>query len=291
MSRKTLLLIIFLLIFNTAYSQIGINTAIPQSTLDINAKNPTGTATNADGILIPRVDRQRAQNMNTVEISTIIYINDYTTGSQTGKAQNIDTNGFYYYNGSVWEKINKTLLSYPIGSITQSFKSADYSGWYLLNGRAISTLPTAAQVAAASLGLTTNLFDATDRTLKTKNTTETIGDTGGSNSFSILQSNLPNINLTTSVSGTALSAGAHTHASDTGGAFLYGGTTAGNNGTGHGSNVSPTLFGGVGIGNTNASANHTHTLTGTATTALGSGQSINNQSAYIVVNSFIYLGQ
>jgi hypothetical protein len=291
MSRKTLLSIIFLSTFNTAYSQIGINTATPQSTLDINAKNPTGTTTDTDGILIPRVDRQRAQNMNIVEISTIIYINDYATGSQTGKALNIDTNGFYYYNGSVWEKINKTLLSYPIGSITQSFKSADYNGWYLLNGRAISTLPVAAQVAAASLGLTTNLFDATDKTLKTKSATENIGDTGGSSSFAILQSNLPNINLTTTVSGTALSSGAHTHNSDTGGSFLYGGTSAGNNGTGHGGTVSPALFGGVGIGNTGTSGNHTHTFTGTTSTTLGSGQSMNNRSAYVVVNSFIYLGQ
>ncbi|SDR04867.1 hypothetical protein SAMN05421664_3285 [Chryseobacterium soldanellicola] len=291
MSKKILLSIILLSVFNAAYGQIGINTPTPQSTLDINAINPAGAFTNTDGILIPRVDRQRAQNMGTVEISTIIYINDYTTGSQTGKAQNIDANGFYYYNGSVWEKINKTLLSYPIGSITQSFKTADYSGWYLLNGRAISTLPVAAQAAAASLGLTTNLFDATDRTLKTKNTTENIGETGGSNSFAILQSNLPNINLTTTVSGTALSSGAHTHNSDTGGSFLYGGTSAGNNGTGHGGAVSPTLFGGVGIGITGASGNHTHTFTGTTSTTLGSGQSINNRSAYVVVNSFIYLGE
>jgi hypothetical protein len=291
MSKKILLSIILLSVFNATYSQIGINTPTPQSTLDINAKNATGTTTNTDGILIPRVDRQRAQNMGTVEISTIIYINDYTTGSQTGKAQNIDTNGFYYYNGSVWEKINKTLLSYPIGSITQSFKSADNNGWYLLNGRAISTLPAAAQVAAASLGLTTNLFDATDRTLKTKNATENIGDTGGSNSFAILQSNLPNINLTTTVSGTALSSGVHTHASATGGAFLYGGTSVGNNGSGHGSTANPGLFGGVGIGDTNISGNHTHTFTGTTATTLGSGQSINNRSAYVVVNSFIYLGQ
>jgi hypothetical protein len=291
MSKKTLLSIIFLSVINTVYSQIGINTSTPQSTLDINAKNPTGTTTNTDGMLIPRVDRQRAQNMGTVEVSTIIYVNDYTTGSQTAKAQNIDANGFYYFNGSVWEKINKTLLSYPIGSITQSFKSADYSGWYLLNGRAISTLPAAAQVAAASLGLTTTLFDATDRTLKTKNATENIGDTGGSDSFTILQSNLPNINLTTTVSGTALSAGSHTHGSDTGGSFLYGGTSNGNNGTGHGGNISPTLFGGVGIGITNVSGNHTHSFSGTTSTTLGSGQSINNRSAYVVVNSFIYLGQ
>ena len=291
MDKKSLLPIILLTTFNMVYSQIGINTAEPHATLDINAKNPTGTSANTDGMLIPRIDRQRAQNMATVKVSTIVYINDYTTGSQTAKAQNIDTNGFYYYNGSVWEKINKPLLSYPIGSIIQSFKSTDYDGWYLLDGRAISTLPVGAQAMAASLGLTTNLYDATDRTLKTKSVTENVGDIGGSNSFAILQNNLPNINLTTNISGTALSSGLHAHGTDTGGSFLYSGTNVSNNGSGHGSTISPSLFGGVGIGKTGVSGDHAHTFTGTITTNLGSDQSLDNRSAYLSVNTFIYLGQ
>ncbi|WP_170234662.1 hypothetical protein [Chryseobacterium hagamense] len=148
-----------------------------------------------------------------------------------------------------------------------------------------------AKTAAAGLGMTTNLYDASGRTLKTKSTAENTGDTGGSNAFTLSQSNLPNANLTTTVSGTALTSGSHTRNSDTGGAFLYSGTNAGNYGTGHGSSASPGLFGGVGVGNTNAAGNHTHSFTGTLSTTLGSGQSMNNQSAYITVNSFIYLGQ
>jgi len=291
MNSKSLLSVILLSVFGTACSQVGINTATPLSTLDINAKNPTGTTTNTDGMLIPRVDRQRAQNMGTVEISTMIYVNDYTTGTQTAKAQNIDAIGFYFYNGTAWEKVNKTLLSHPLGSVNQSFKSADHDGWYLLNGRAISTLPAGAQAAATSLGLTTNLYDATDRTLKTRSTAENVGTTGGSNSFAISQSNLPNISLTSTVAGTALSAGAHTHNTDTGGAFLYAGTSTGNDGSGHGGTASPTLFGGVGVGITGSAPDHTHTFTGTTSTTLGSGQTLNNQSAYLAVNTFIYLGQ
>lgn len=55
--------------------QVGINTSSPTSTLDVMAKNTTGTATTVDGLLIPRVDRQRAQSMNAIPISTLIYIN------------------------------------------------------------------------------------------------------------------------------------------------------------------------------------------------------------------------
>ncbi|WP_223608312.1 hypothetical protein [Chryseobacterium sp. OSA05B] len=94
-------------VFSTlAYSQVGINTPSPTSTLDLVAKNPTGTTTSVDGLLIPRVDRQRAQSMTTVPTSTLVYINSVTTGTQTGTAINVDTIGYYYYNGTAWVKLN-----------------------------------------------------------------------------------------------------------------------------------------------------------------------------------------
>ncbi|GEN68771.1 hypothetical protein DRF57_11555 [Chryseobacterium rhizosphaerae] len=89
-----------------ANAQVGINTPIPTSTLDITAKNATGSTTNVDGLLIPRVDRQRAQSMTAVPVSTLIYVNSITTGSQTGTAANIDAAGYYYYDGTLWAKLN-----------------------------------------------------------------------------------------------------------------------------------------------------------------------------------------
>lgn len=93
-------------------AQVGINTATPASTLEVVAKNPTGTATNIDGLLIPRVDRQRAQSMTAIPTSTMIYINSIATGTQTGTAVNIDAAGYYYYNGTVWVKLNPTVNIY-----------------------------------------------------------------------------------------------------------------------------------------------------------------------------------
>ncbi|WP_123905725.1 hypothetical protein [Chryseobacterium sp. ERMR1:04] len=59
-----------LLSFSSAsYAQVGINTANPTSTLEVVAKNTTGSATNVDGFLAPRVDRLRAQSMTTVPTS------------------------------------------------------------------------------------------------------------------------------------------------------------------------------------------------------------------------------
>ncbi|WP_449399208.1 hypothetical protein [Chryseobacterium wanjuense] len=84
---------------------MGINTPNPVATLEIVAKNGTGTSTNVDGVLIPRVDRQRAQSMIGVPTSTMIYVNSAANGSQIGTAINIDNPGYYYFDGNVWVKM------------------------------------------------------------------------------------------------------------------------------------------------------------------------------------------
>ncbi|MFN1217440.1 tail fiber domain-containing protein [Chryseobacterium kwangjuense] len=93
-------------------AQVGILTASPQSTLDITAKNSTGTTSLIDGLLIPRVDRERAQNMTSAPISTMIYVQSIDTGTQTGTALNIDAVGYYYFDGTVWAKLNPNINIY-----------------------------------------------------------------------------------------------------------------------------------------------------------------------------------
>lgn len=105
--KKVILSSLFLL-GAYSYAQVGVNTANPQSTLDVTAKNTTGTTTNVDGLLVPRVDRQRAESMTGIPTSTLIYVNSIATGNQTGKTQNIDAVGYYYYDGTVWAKFNSS---------------------------------------------------------------------------------------------------------------------------------------------------------------------------------------
>lgn len=102
-------ILFFPLLYN---AQVGINTPTPATSLDVSAKNATGTTTNVDGLLIPRVDRERAQNMTGVPISTLIFVNNIATGSQTGTAINIDLAGYYYYNGTVWVKLSSPVNIY-----------------------------------------------------------------------------------------------------------------------------------------------------------------------------------
>ncbi|MFP3593250.1 hypothetical protein [Chryseobacterium sp. SIMBA_038] len=99
--------VIFLALLTSsfAFGQVGFNTPDPQATVDIVAKNATGKSTNVDGLLVPRVDRERAQAMDGVPVSTLIYVNSVATGSQAGKAANIDAVGYYYYNGTAWVKL------------------------------------------------------------------------------------------------------------------------------------------------------------------------------------------
>lgn len=104
--RKKLLIISTIIISILSFAQVGVNIASPATTLDVTAKNETGTSTNVDGILIPRVDRQRAQSMTGVQTSTLIYVNSIATGTTTGTTVNVDAVGYYFFNGTRWIKLN-----------------------------------------------------------------------------------------------------------------------------------------------------------------------------------------
>ncbi|WP_080779928.1 hypothetical protein [Chryseobacterium phocaeense] len=105
--KKTKIRLFGLMLIPTAYlGQVGINHATPMATLDIAAKNAAGSSTNADGLLIPRVDRLRAQNMAGIQTSTMVFINNVANGTQTGKTANVDGVGYYYFNGTVWVKLH-----------------------------------------------------------------------------------------------------------------------------------------------------------------------------------------
>ncbi|WP_114822615.1 hypothetical protein [Chryseobacterium sp. KLBC 52] len=111
--KKKLLLAGLLTTFSLVVkSQVGINTATPTATLDVTAKNSTGTGSSVEGILVPRVDRQKAQSMTGVPVSTLIYVNSIATGTNTGTALNIDAVGYYYYDGTVWTKLTNPINIY-----------------------------------------------------------------------------------------------------------------------------------------------------------------------------------
>ena len=97
------LLPVFILLTVLTNAQVGINTSSPQATLDIDANTISGT--NPEGLAVPRVNRLKAQSMANPPLSTLIFVDDITTGTQIGKAIRVDAIGFYYFNGSIWVKL------------------------------------------------------------------------------------------------------------------------------------------------------------------------------------------
>lgn len=101
--------LILLLTLCSIQAQVGIGTSTPSSTLDVVAANPTGTSINVDGLLIPRITRERAQSMTGASTSTLVYINEVITGTAFGTTLNVTSTGFYFFNGTLWEKLTTGL--------------------------------------------------------------------------------------------------------------------------------------------------------------------------------------
>ncbi|WP_158837964.1 hypothetical protein [Polaribacter sp. L3A8] len=216
------------------------------------------------------------KNPNTYATSISGYVNEQgVTGIAT---VNSTSTLWLQSDGTNWQQITNSASSELVtpGDIKQGIQTTNHNGWYLLDGSAISSLPTGAQTNAANLGLSGNLPDATDRVLKQRSGSEAIADIGGAATTILTQNNLPNVNFTGSTS----SNGAHNHTITGVSAF-------------NAYEVSST-FGTPAIGSTgsqalvtNTTGNHSHTVT---VASGGANTPIARYQPYLVVNTFIYLG-
>lgn len=100
------------------FSQVGINTPDPKSTLDIRAK--TNGASQTEGLLIPRLTGDQIQTMsNNIQPGTeslMIYATS-APASPTAKVSKIIQSGYYYWSGTTWESISSNIYTAD-GSIT-----------------------------------------------------------------------------------------------------------------------------------------------------------------------------
>ncbi|SEB37119.1 Microcystin-dependent protein [Tenacibaculum sp. MAR_2009_124] len=199
-------------------------------------------------------------------------INGITGANEGSMVYNIAQKNIYIFDGTNWVPVNKEKNT--VGDIKYSSQSSDHNGWYLLNGRATSTLSSNVQSNASGLGFTTNLPNAQDRVLKHPSAGESIGDTGGQAATTLTRANLPNVNFT----GTTSSNGNHSHTINRG---------IGTDQVRHNSDASRTFFNQGGTTNTSTTGNHNHTVT---VSTGGSSQAFERYQPYLVFNTFIYLG-
>ncbi|NHM01756.1 hypothetical protein [Flavobacterium difficile] len=188
---------LFVLIFVESNGQVGIGTTTPHDDVALEVFSTDKT------ILITKVNLENTNLSKplTTHVAGMIVYNTNTAGS----GDTAVTPGLYYNNSVKWVRLEP--ISIQIGDIKHSIATEDHLGWYMLDGRSLSTLPILAQVNGTSLGFSTHLPDATDKILKGKSLSESLIQTGGSNTVIISQANLPNIVF----SGTTSSDGEHDH--------------------------------------------------------------------------------
>ncbi|WP_294222782.1 hypothetical protein [uncultured Chryseobacterium sp.] len=126
-----------------AYAQVGINNNTPKATLEVTAKNTNGTT--PEGMIAPRLTGDQIKSgdssYGTDQRGTLIYATAAVTTSST-KTANITAPGYYYFDGSIWQRI--------INNNTQNILGAD-------NGLTVGTLGTGNVGLGGTLGKATEV--------------------------------------------------------------------------------------------------------------------------------------
>lgn len=106
-----------ILISGLSFAQVGINTTSPKTTLDVSATRDTsGVITNNTqtfGLQAPRLTRaELTANTATYgsnQTGALIYITDITGGDTAGQRVNITAMGYYYFDGTVWQRLTQAI--------------------------------------------------------------------------------------------------------------------------------------------------------------------------------------
>lgn len=94
----------------TQTGKVGVNNASPNATLDVTSSTDNSTM-DIEGLLIPRISKDKAYNMATggesIEESNVVYVNDLTyTNPEHPSVAEVSSNGYYYWNGSKWIRLS-----------------------------------------------------------------------------------------------------------------------------------------------------------------------------------------
>ena len=124
---KKIFLVVGFAITIVVQGQVGIQTNQPKSTLDVSAKRDNnGIITDNSltyGFQVPRLTRAELTNLTTAygvdQKSALIYVTDITGGNINSPRTLVDAIGFYYWDGSLWQK-----LTTGITGVTPAFSKS-----------------------------------------------------------------------------------------------------------------------------------------------------------------------
>lgn len=120
MFKKLVVFACFICMHSYVFGQVGLNTSTPSATLEVNASS-IGSHT-PEGIIAPRMTGDQIRSKDAVFLSAqtgaIIYATLPVTGTPSGKTINIITPGYYFFNGTLWEKmtIPKVAFNASLGT-------------------------------------------------------------------------------------------------------------------------------------------------------------------------------
>lgn len=103
---------IAVLAFGFTFGQVGINTDLPKTTLDVNAKrDPAGNITDNTqyiGLQSPRLTRAELTNNTAAygmdQTAALVYVTDVVGGDTNIPRTYVDAPGYYYFDGVLWQK-------------------------------------------------------------------------------------------------------------------------------------------------------------------------------------------
>ena len=94
----------------SAYAQVGINTNEPKSSLHVKESEELNLVI-PEGVMTPKFtgnDLILKDNLYTEEqTGTIVYVSEIATVALTDKTVNVNSVGYYYFDGTIWQKMNK----------------------------------------------------------------------------------------------------------------------------------------------------------------------------------------
>ncbi len=105
----------------TLYAQVGINNNAPKATLDITAKTTDGSK--PEGLIAPRLTGDQIQagdaQYGAAQKGSIVYATAAATSPST-KTANITTQGYYFFDGTVWNPFTSSITNTISGGFNTS---------------------------------------------------------------------------------------------------------------------------------------------------------------------------